>query len=216
MPCPSIWLAYRPQVGSSDRLDIQTVAALRVAEASAAVNNYCDHAEHNEVVEREWVTGAGHRMRLIAALLARVHGFEIGDLYADRLMMVEAKNVHFVAGESFDGGAAALQTETWRDLQLCQIAHDRVYHPDVIGLTRCEQLRHYAFHVAKIAGSFAAVALAWDSDGLDDLLTRRLPDTMLFGVKLSTAMSERLSDIEGPRTLALGSDGPQSHALLAV
>jgi hypothetical protein len=67
-----------------------------------------------------------------------------------------------------------------------QWEHDRRYHLDVFGLSRYEQLRHYAFHLAKLAGA------ASESDDRD--FQRRLPDVLLFGLKLATLMSEQLPD----------------------
>ena len=55
---------------------------------------------------------------------------------------------------------------------------------------RYEQLRHYAFHLAKLAG---AAAQAADGDE-SDFLARRLPDLLLFGVKLATLTNEPLPD----------------------
>jgi hypothetical protein len=88
----------------------------------------------------------------------------------------------------FDGHAAALAAETWRDLQLVQIDHDRRYHADVFGLAKAEQLRHYALHLAKIVGAFAEAA------DYAELINRRLPDVLLFAIKLQTVMGKRLSD----------------------
>ena len=52
----------------------------------------------------------------------------------------------------------------------------------------CVELRHYAFHLAKIVGAFA------DAANPDELINRRLPDVLLFAIKLRTAMGKRLSD----------------------
>ena len=71
-----------------------------------------------------------------------------------------------------------------------QWEHDRNYHPDVLGLSRYEQLRHYAFHLAKLAGAAAAAASGDESD----FLARRLPDLLLFGLKLATLTNEPLPD----------------------
>jgi hypothetical protein len=153
--------------------------ALAAASHAAAVANYCDHVEHNEVVATGWVTGAG--------------------LYADRLATIEAKNV-LARPDSFDGGAAADSAATWRELQLVQAEHDRVYHPDVVGLSKAEQLRHYALHLTKIVGAFAACA-----GGLvdaEEIGVRRLPDTLLFAIKLHTVMGAPLPEQPLPRKAA--------------
>jgi hypothetical protein len=166
--------------------------ALRVAPLAAAVANFCDHVEHNEVADRAWVLEAAARLRILTAELCAREGIALSDLYAERLGAIEARNV--LAGPSmFDGHRAAIEARTWRDLQLVQAAHDRNYHPDVVGLAKIEQLRHYALHLAKIVGAFAAPG------DPADLLQRRLPDAVLFALKLSTVMGARLGDDELPR-----------------
>ena len=161
--------------------------ALATAPHAAAVANYCDHAEHNEDAETTWVTSAGEGLGQLAFDLADASGLYLVDLYAERLRAIEARNVLARPG-GFDGRTATLAAKTWRDLQLVQAAHDREYHPDVIGLARLDQLRHYAFHLAKLVGAFAI------GDDSDDLIARRLPDALLFAIKLRTVMGKRLSD----------------------
>ena len=73
---------------------------------------------------------------------------------------------------SYDGHRAALEARTWRDLQLVQGDHDRYYHPDVLGMAKDQQLRHYALHLAKAVGAFAEPREA------QELLHRRLPDVL--------------------------------------
>ena len=59
------------------------------------------------------------------------------------------------------GHKAIYTANSWRALQLVQAEHDRHYHPDVCGLTKGEQLRHYALHLAKIVGG-EIKASAWE------------------------------------------------------
>lgn len=161
--------------------------ALTAAPKAAAVANYCDHVEHNEAAETGWVLDASGDLSRQAFEFAHVAGVDLLRLYAERLGAIESANVAARPG-SFDGRAAALAATSWRELQLVQLEHDRVYHPDVFGLARIEQLRHYAFHLAKIVGAFA------DAANPDELINRRLPDVLLFAIKLRTAMGKRLSD----------------------
>lgn len=165
--------------------------ALAVAPPTAAVANYCDHVEHNEVAQGDWVTEAAEALQAQALRLARDAGLDMVELYADRLQMIESRNV-LSHDESFDGREAALAAETWRDLQLVQVTHDHHYHSDVVGLSKAEQLRHYALHLAKIVGAFA------EATDEQELLTRRLPDTLLFALKLRTVMGTRLESAELP------------------
>jgi hypothetical protein len=161
--------------------------ALATAPLAAAVANYCDHVEHNEVAAPEWVIQASDELRRLALEFAAETDVDLLHLYAERLGAIEARNVLAQPG-SFDGHAAALAAETWRDLQLVQVDHDRYYHADVLGLAKAEQLRHYALHLAKIVGAFAEAA------DHAELINRRLPDALLFAIKLQTVMGTRLSD----------------------
>src|SRR5207244_1518377 len=108
-------------------------------------------------------------------------GLDLFELYAERLGAIEARNVVARLG-AYDGHAAALAATTWRQLQVVQIEHDRYYHADVAGLAKAEQLRHYALHLVKIVGAFACPA------DPDDVVSRRLADTLLFAIKLHTVM----------------------------
>jgi hypothetical protein len=167
--------------------------AVRLAPPTAAVANFCDHAEHNEVADRDWVLRSAAGLRALALEIANTAGLGLFELYAERLGEIEARNVLARPG-GFDGHHAVLEADSWRDLQLVQATHDHHYHPDVCGLTKAEQLRHYALHLAKIVGAFAEPVEA------RELLTRRLPDILLFAIKLSTVMGVRLSDEPLPRS----------------
>lgn len=170
-----------------DRADAQRLA-LEVAPIAAAVANFCDHIEHNEHADREWVLEAARHLRSLVEEVGQREDRPAILAYAERLGAIERRNV-LSTPNSFDGRAAALSARTWRDLQLVQAQHDREYHADVTGLAKSEQLRHYALHLAKIVG-----ALAEGLDG-EDLLTRRLPDALIFGLKLSTVMGEALEEM---------------------
>jgi hypothetical protein len=173
--------------------------ALKAAPAAAAVANYCDHVEHNEVADVGWVVSAGDVLRTLSIEFAESVKVDLIDLYAKRLRAIEGRNALARPG-GYDGHGAALGAETWRDLQLVQADHDRYYHADVIGLTKAEQLRHYALHLTKIVGAFA------EASDPGDLVSRRLPDTLLFALKLQTVMGKRLPDEDLPQI------APRSHA----
>ena len=123
--------------------------------------------------------------------LAEKAGRDPLELYAERLGAIEGRSVLHAPG-SFDGPAAVLRARTLRDLQLVQVDHDHAYHADVAGLTKADQLRHYALHLAKLVGSTAGVAKGQADEA--DWLARRVPDMLLFGLKLSTVTAERLPD----------------------
>jgi hypothetical protein len=171
--------------------DFRTLA-LALAPPAASVANYCDHVEHNEAAETAWVVDAAEKLQALAVEFAKEGGVDLVELYAERLGAIEARNPLARPG-GFDGHAAALAARTWRDLQLVQVEHDRYYHADVIGLAKAEQLRHYALHLMKIVGAFAEPRAA------EELLARRLPDTLLFALKLRTVMGTRLDDRALPK-----------------
>jgi hypothetical protein len=173
-----------------------------VAKAAAAVANYCDHAEHNETVDAAWVLEAGRTLRQVAQQIAAREEIDLFAAYSRRLGQVEARAVGGVQ-EAFDGERAAAQALTWEQLQHVQLLHDRTYHLDVVGLHKAEQLRHYALHLAKLSGALADVVA--DPGSSDDFLRRRLPDLLLFGLKLPTVMGRPLPDAVLPRQSALAS-----------
>jgi hypothetical protein len=170
--------------------------ALRIAPPAASVANFCDHTEHNEVADRDWVLGPAAALRGLAVEIAAAHDLPVIELYAERVGEIEARNVLARTG-GFDGHRAALEAASWRELQLVQADHDRHYHPDVCGLTKAEQLRHYALHLAKIVGAFA------EPRDERELLQKRLPDLLLFAIKLATVMGARLSDEPLPRSVSV-------------
>lgn len=161
------------------------------ARAAGQVANYCDRGDHNEAVDESWVIGAGETFRMLAVRIAIREGVNLQDAYADRLEAIEVRNVASAAVD-FDGPGEARAASTWRDLQAVQLRHDRHYHPDVIGLHKSEQLRHYSFHLGKLVA-----VIAEEPSGPEqhrDFLARRLPDMLLFGIKLATVMNHKLPE----------------------
>jgi hypothetical protein len=161
------------------------------ATAAADIARYCDHAEHNEPLDRVWVSEAAAILRHAARNIADALGVDLIQAYADRLRDIEARNV-LLPVTGYDGFAAVGAAKTLRELQSIQAQHDRNFHPDVFGLSKAEQLRHYALHATKIVGSLALACE--DEQTWDDFTRRRLPDMFLFGLKLATVMGESLPD----------------------
>lgn len=172
--------------------DIARAFALEIAPAVGVVATYCDKVEHNEPADPKAVAQAGAQIECAAVAVGRRLAIDAVAAYADRLAVIETRNVLDHHG-AYDGAAAARGARTWRDLQLVQVEHDRHFHPDVIGLHKLDQLRHYVLHLAKLVGVFAAAA------DLDDLRTRRLPDCLLFAIKLRTVTGTRMADEPLPR-----------------
>jgi len=165
--------------------------ALEMARCSAAIANFCDHIEHNETADRGWVRDSGHVLRAIACAIASHESEDLRALYVARLRAIEQRNPLWDSG-AIDGGALAERADTWRALQLAQAEHDRRYHPDVVGLAKFDQLRHYGLHVAKLAGALAEMAQGLTDP--EDFRARRLPDMLLFGIKLATVIGQRLPE----------------------
>jgi hypothetical protein len=164
-------------------------AALELASIAGCVANVCDHVEHNESADPIEVRVAGQRLRAVAGRLAEQAGESLTSLYRDRLGAIEARNVLHHDG-SPDGPSLVFDGASARELQLVQMEHDRYYHPDVMGLTKADQLRHYALHLAKLAA--AAADTARGLVAADDFVVRRVPDMLLFGLKLATVTGEKL------------------------
>lgn len=181
-------------------------AALLLSVLGGDVANACDHAEHNEQADIGAVRRAGEELRLLAVELAAREARDAIDLYANRLVQIEARNVLSHEG-SFDAAPLVRRAATWRELQLVQAEHDRAYHADVAGLSKAEQLRHYALHVAKLAG--ATAVLARGGTDVKDWLERRVPDMVLFGIKLATVTGHKLPDDTLP-----GRQAAAAHATL--
>lgn len=165
--------------------------ALELSRAAAAVCNYCDHVEHNEEADRRWIFDAARTLREVACGMAAHEEADLLALYAARLRAIEARNP-LRGSASLDGGALAERAGTWRELQMAQAEHDRYYHPDVIGLSKFTQLNHYALHLAKLAGALAEVAQGIAA--LEEFREQRLPDMLLFGIKLATVTGRALPD----------------------
>jgi hypothetical protein len=183
--------------------------ALDLASTAAAVSNYCDHVDHNESASTDWISNAGHKMRGLACEIASHENLDLLTLYAARLGEIEARNPLSHPG-SFNGNSQAAEATTWRALQLVQAEHDRHYHPDVIGLSKFNQLVHYAFHTAKLSGALADVARG--NADTRDFCNRRLPDLLLFGIKLATVTGKELPK----KPLALASQRSHERLLIAA
>ena len=163
-----------------------------LARASAGVANYCDHLEHCEAAQREDVASAAVVLRRVARELAALLEGDLLSLYASRLAAVEARSPLYPL-EGFDVVDEVRRASTWFDLQRVQARHDRLYHLDVVGLQKQDQLRHCALHLAKLTGALADAIT--DSSARDDFVGRRLPDLILFSLKLNTLLGQRA---EGP------------------
>lgn len=150
----------------------------------------CDRAEHNEGVAREELLDLGRRARVLGLLLLKQASVEPVAAYADRLRQMEGKNVlHDADGLDIPSGLASPSC-TWRTAQLVQAAHDRVYHLDVMGLPRVQQLQHYTLHLAKLARYLQAADRS--PEAWANWSAGRVADVLVFGVKLATVANLRM------------------------
>lgn len=179
--------SYHDGVAESAHL----ILALREAAAiSSSVATHCDRSAHNEATAGSTLTTAGARLRDLATFLARALEIDLLQAYGRRLEAVEGRSPYEpLLPRPPDRLAHA---RTWRDIQLVQLAHDRHYHPDVFGLGKSEQVVHIALHLCKLTGAIARLSEE-DPSELADFARRRLPDLLLFGVKLSTVAGESLA-----------------------
>jgi len=155
----------------------------KLAAAAAESATLCDHAEHLEAAEHGALIHVANALCESAYSICAMGGWDPVGLYARRLDEIEGRSP--LRGPS--GREGALAATCWRDLQLVQVDHDRAYHPDVFGMSRLDQLRHYAFHLAK----FPDAVLRGDDE---ELRSRRVPDMLLFAIKLWTLGAVRLPD----------------------
>lgn len=173
---------------SADRLDIAARTLVRI---TGILARFCDRAEHNEGASRDLIVTAGADLRVTAMALLRDQGVDPLDAYASRLAQIEAR--HPLAGANlFEADQEIRHVKSWRGLQQAQARHDAVYHPDVTGLAKIDQLRHYTLHLAKLAWLLQDAADGQDTGG--DVVNERIPDVLVFGVKLATVCGQILAD----------------------
>lgn len=164
------------------------VALGEVAQATAAVARYIDRTEHNEPADSSALASTAGRLRQAAELLAHLFQVDLLEAYATRIAEIELRTAYepLLPRPS----EAIRRAVSWRDVQIAQLRHDRHYHPDVFGLSRRDQLVHVTLHLCKISGALAELL---ESDSWLDFTQRRLPDLLLFGVKMSTLAGQSLS-----------------------
>lgn len=163
-----------------------------LVDLTGLLSGWCDRAEHNEGTARAELLDCGARLRTLGLGVLRAEGLDPLGAYSRRLRQMEAKNVLWGAHAPVDVPAALLATRTWRDVQLLQVEHDRLYHPDVFGLPRGQQLQHYVLHLAKLARHLQIVHR--DPTARAEWAAGRVADLLVFGVKLATVANHPLAD----------------------
>ncbi|MGC7102755.1 hypothetical protein ACPZ19_49495 [Amycolatopsis lurida] len=173
-----------------DRTQLFAVHMHALVEVGGMVGKYCDRAEHVEGPLAVF-SEVGEALRTQAFTLAARLGEDLAHLYAVRLAEVEQRNPAYHPG-AFDGARAVREAVTWRDWQLAQIEHDRVYHPDVVGMAKIDQMRHYAFHLQYL--SWLALQASRDAALQVGYIRQRIADVLLFGLKFATIGNQRLPE----------------------
>lgn len=171
--------------------DDQTEIVRTLVTATGRLAQFCDRAEHNEAADRAVIIDASVALRSLAARVLRRHQVSAVAAYADRLAGIEHR--HPIAGSgAFDAADQVPLAKTWRDLQRFQAQHDGTYHPDVNGLAKLDQLRHYTQHLGKLAWYFQDNI---GGTGVEaEATTTRVADVLVFGVKLATVCGHLLPD----------------------
>jgi hypothetical protein len=177
---------------SVDKQDVVLHTAVRgLLKITGVLARHCDRAEHNEGVDQSALHAAGSDLRELALRLLDHHGIDPIQAYATRIGRMEMRHPLGLAN-IFDGGSAVSQAKTWLDLQKAQARHDLIYHADVAGLSKFEQLRHYTLHLAKLCWLLDEAATS--PSQRKDLFHTRIPDMLVFGVKLATVTGLVLPD----------------------
>lgn len=151
---------------------------VKAAIAAGKVANYCDHAEHNEVLDRRWVIDSAEEFRSLALVIATMGG-------------VELRKAFVAFGQPWDGRVLNCLKigSSQRDVQRALIDHDMKVNPDVMGRARCDQLRHHAMRTIILVARIA-----------DNTLDKTTAVTSLaLGIRLATVMFEKL-----PEDVAVG------------
>jgi hypothetical protein len=157
--------------------------------APGSVCSYCDRIDHNEGTDPAVLLAAGETLRSVAISVTEASAGKVRKLYAARLEQLEARNVL----SQHDGPSwpdQIRQAKTWRDVQMAQVRHDATFHPDVFGLSKLEQVKHFAFHLGKLVGHMHAGCR--DEVSWNTFFEGRFIDLLIFGVKLATVANHRL------------------------
>lgn len=190
----SILPKNRAEAGSVDQALLERCTR-SVTRAAATFAGFCEHVEHNEPNAVGDVLVAARSLRTTACELAESAGLSLKSEYDARIEAVEKASAHrHVRGpldEDLSGALALRLSTTWQEVQISQSIHDRQFHPDVFGLSKIDQMRHYTLHVAKLAG-FMVDAVEFDD--WRSFAEGRLADLAIFGVKIATVCNEKLPD----------------------
>ena len=166
--------------------------------AAARLAAFCEHVEHNEANSIADAVTAGSCLRDIASELSVLSRISLRAAYVERIQRIEERSLlrHLPPDHNtsdLPGVAALASATTWNELQSGQIVHDRLFHPDVFGLPKIEQIRHYTLHVTKLAGLLVD---ALEGDDWESFKRDRLADIAIFGVKIATVCNFELPNSE--------------------
>lgn len=87
-------------------------------------------------------------------------------------------------------------------LQYFQYKHDATFHPDVLQMDERQQVRHCMQHLSMIVGEMGRYCdrmdhgkLAEAAELLEALREKRVPDLLVYALKLSTLLGDSLQEI---------------------
>src|SRR2546428_5656386 len=83
------------------------------------------------------------------------------------------------------------------ELQKVQQDHDMQFHKDVMSGDRAKQIEHCAFHLTKISGLFSTYCEKvhhGEPYDLDKLVSDRIPDILIFALKLANMFNQDLEE----------------------
>ncbi len=170
---------------------------LRMLEAVVKdLSTHCDHVEHNESNDVNDINVAAQQLRDIAVELALQNDVSLLALYANRIRAMEENSIMrhaplYGGASSFLGAETIASSSTWHDLQIGQLQHDKQFHPDVFGMSKHQQLRHYVLHIAKLPDYLSKATM---ENKMAEFCQERLADIIAFGVKLATLRGEELAE----------------------
>lgn len=167
-----------------------TIEAARIGHDVA---NFCDHSEHVEAADREAAIKSAGELIELAFEVSDFEGVDLLRVYAGRLAALQYGSVP-ESTNGYDTFKEVQEAETLRDLQMAQVRHSLQLSPDVMGQSRANQLRHHSMHVSMLVSALAK-QIKPDRPS-EEFMSQQLPDMLTFGILISTALGERLPDIQ--------------------
>lgn len=164
--------------------------------AAATLSKHCEHVEHCESNSVNDINLVSEKLLQIALSIAIENKINLAEVYLKKLQTVEAKK-HLqktLLNEDPSLQAGPLTKDiTWQKIQINQLIYDRQSEPNMLGIPKYEQVRHYALQITKLA---SLLFEATENNQLKDFCDKHLADIAIIGVKLATLRGIKLPDLE--------------------